>query len=268
MLATVIVDMFRRDQTSELADALLDICASTDNYGWSSAGLYCFWDPYATEIRYIGLAADMVARFRQHTGLTECEPRSCKRLQIENHFAAHDYLGYSVFVQASLLQPLAPAVREKLGLRSAVLDEWREDGTADIRLSEGWLIRARQRLGEKPDWNRVGGSKCGAQYESQYEAALLGNFVAEPGPLLAHSSVRELSRDATLESYEETFHAARMHMLLAGVTLEEGLENVRSDYAQRLWHESAQRVDDLVRSGYLDKSPALPVITPPRDRSD
>lgn len=268
MLATVIVDVFRRNEASELADALLDICAPTDNYGWSSAGLYCFWDPYARRIRYIGLAEDLAARFQQHTGLTECKSRSCKCLQIENHFAARKYLGYSVFVQSSLLQPATPAVRRKLGLKGALLDEWTEDGMADIRLSEGWLIKAHQRLGQKPEWNRVGGSKRGALYESHYEATLLCNFVAEPGPLLAHSSVRELSRDTTLEWYEEILHAARMRMVLLGITLEQGLEMVTTEYAQRFGHGLVERVDHLARSGYLDKSPVLPLITPPRGYSN
>lgn len=44
------------------ANAIDDLCSPKDNYGWASAGIYCFWV-------YIGLAGDLAERFKQHNGI-------------------------------------------------------------------------------------------------------------------------------------------------------------------------------------------------------
>lgn len=46
-----------------MADAIDDLCCPNDNYGWVSAGIYCFWDYYTHEVLYIGLAGDLAERF-------------------------------------------------------------------------------------------------------------------------------------------------------------------------------------------------------------
>lgn len=45
MLATVIGDMYGRDQVGYVALAMTDLCSPFDTYGWSSAGVYMFWIP-------------------------------------------------------------------------------------------------------------------------------------------------------------------------------------------------------------------------------
>ena len=55
MFGTVIIDAYRKEETLEMADAIDDLCSPTDNYGWASAGIYCFWDYYAEAVLYIGL---------------------------------------------------------------------------------------------------------------------------------------------------------------------------------------------------------------------
>ena len=47
MFGTVIIDAYRKEETRELAEAIEDLCSPNDNYGWASAGIYCFWDYYA-----------------------------------------------------------------------------------------------------------------------------------------------------------------------------------------------------------------------------
>jgi len=261
MLVTVIVDAFRQNEAPALAFAINDICAATDHYGWSSAGLYCFWDYYTRDIYYIGLAEDLALRFKQHTGLTDCNPKGCKAGQIRNYFLSHECLGYSIFVQASQMQPATAQVQKKLSLTKAMLDDWPEDGMGDVKLNEGWLIKAHERLGEKPQWNSIGGSRAGAACESSYEVTLLGNMTAsQRGPLLAHSSIREISDDnAPYAWYEELLHGARMRMVLFGVTLEAGLQMVRDEYEANIGSDFG--VDELIESGYLTKVPSLPDIT-------
>lgn len=44
MFGTVIIDAYRKEEILEMANAIDDLCSPTDNCGWASAGIYCFWD--------------------------------------------------------------------------------------------------------------------------------------------------------------------------------------------------------------------------------
>ena len=55
MFGTVIIDAYRKDEAIEMAKAIDDLCSPKDNYGWASAGIYCFWDYYAEAVPYVGL---------------------------------------------------------------------------------------------------------------------------------------------------------------------------------------------------------------------
>ena len=81
----------------EMADAIDDLCSPTDNYGWASAGIYCFWDYYAEAVLYIGLAGDLAERFKQHNGILPIKEGS-KQKQIEDYFSRNERLGYTIFV--------------------------------------------------------------------------------------------------------------------------------------------------------------------------
>ena len=52
MFGTIIIDTYKKDETYEITDAIDDICCANDNYGWSSAGIYCFWNYYTREVFY------------------------------------------------------------------------------------------------------------------------------------------------------------------------------------------------------------------------
>lgn len=69
MFGTVIIDAYRKEEALEMANAIDDLCSPTDNYGWASAGIYCFWDYYAEVVLYMGLAGDLAERFKQHNGI-------------------------------------------------------------------------------------------------------------------------------------------------------------------------------------------------------
>ena len=105
MFGTVIIDAYRKEEALEIADAIDDLCSPTDNYGWASARIYCFWDYYAEAVLYIGLAGDLAERFKQHNGILPIKEGS-KQKQIEDYFSRNERLGYTIFVQSPLSQPL------------------------------------------------------------------------------------------------------------------------------------------------------------------
>lgn len=105
MFGTVIIDAYRKEEARELAEAIDDLCSPNDNYGWASAGIYCFWNYYAESILYIGLASDLTERFKQHNGILPVKGGT-KKEKIEEYFEKNERLGYTIFVQSPLSQPL------------------------------------------------------------------------------------------------------------------------------------------------------------------
>ncbi|GAB1157197.1 hypothetical protein YWY31_32220 [Paenibacillus illinoisensis] len=70
MFGTVVKEKYSIYEVGKIVDYLDDVCCPNDAIGWSSSGIYCFWDVYTNEILYIGLAIDLKIRFMQHNGLT------------------------------------------------------------------------------------------------------------------------------------------------------------------------------------------------------
>ncbi len=64
MLATIISDTFRRDESGAIADAIEDICSANDTYGFSSAAIYFHWSIKPRDILYIGPARNISSRFK------------------------------------------------------------------------------------------------------------------------------------------------------------------------------------------------------------
>ncbi|MED1092543.1 GIY-YIG nuclease family protein [Bacillus paramycoides] len=106
MFGTIIQDAYTKDETKQIADTLEDICNSHHAYGWSSAGIYCFWNYTTKEVLYIGLAVDLLKRFKQHNGIIQMDANGCKFEKIQAYFEAHEKIGYSIFVQSSHHQPV------------------------------------------------------------------------------------------------------------------------------------------------------------------
>src|SRR6516164_5814339 len=114
MLATIILDSFARDEPAEIASALDDLCSPDDNYGFASACIYAFWSLPGQDLLYVGLAREVARRFRQHTGLIDCDPACCKRRQIEQYYQTNQRLGYSIIVQSFLDQSVSEKDRREL----------------------------------------------------------------------------------------------------------------------------------------------------------
>jgi hypothetical protein len=261
MLATIITDVYCDSKPAELAKAIDFLCCPTDALGWSSAGIYCFWNYDTKEILYIGLASDLVHRFRQHNGLVDVSPEKCKRAQITQYFRESSLLGYSIFVQSPLAQPLV--WRQKRGGEQAHGEYWGDDeedigdGEHNVRIMEGTLLRSYYMLhGRWPAWNKIGGRRTECKpgdYPS--EVNLLNGLVGQEHPLLARLTIRNLANgDRKYRRYEENLHAIRMIQSEFGGTMEQAMNRF-----SKLNPTTETLIAQIVEAGYLAKHPLIPI---------
>ncbi|EGT5618323.1 hypothetical protein [Clostridium perfringens] len=252
MFGTTIIDAYTKDEVHEIANALDDLCSPKDNFGWASAGIYCFWDYYTKEIYYIGLALDLTERFKQHNGLMKIDEKCCKKKYINEYFKNKEKLGYTIFVQSPMSQPITH--RNKKGF-----EEWLSQGFSKedyvgqeghnfIKRVEGMLLEAYKKVnGDYPKWNKIGGSKLGqkAATEGNYEIIKSFNQV-DSHALVAKSTLRELSNNSKYELYEIFLHSIRMKMLNFKVCFNESL-NMHNNTDSYGWWEK------ITKDGYQEK---------------
>lgn len=255
MFGTVIIDAYRKEETLEMANAIDDLCSPNDSYGWSSAGIYCFWDYYAEAVLYIGLAGDLAERFKQHNGILPLKEGS-KQKQIEDYFSKNERLGYTIFVQSSLSQPL---VHRNRGLyeefatqqNAPVEDMLSDQGRVDIKRVEGILIESfRRKYGHLPPWNSIGGSIAGQKRVMKNNINIVKSFCTPDdfaiNPIVSRSTIRELSENPEWEGYENYLHAVRMYLLLFGMDYEQAL-----DFTNK--NDIFGTYERMKKSGYLNK---------------
>ena len=227
MLATIIIEYYRSSEMTEISECLDDICSPYDNYGWASTGIYCFWDVYTKEILYIGLAVDLAQRFRQHNGLLKMNSASCKYEYIKNYFNDNEYLGYTIFVQSPLSQPIMNKIlskhnRDDVDFVEAAYKLQDELGYKEVRLIEGNLIESHKRInGNKPKWNKIGGSIEGQKYIYSGEKLLELFTLKKDDFIVARSSLREISSNPTYETYENFLHSIRINIFRFGIGYDE-----------------------------------------------
>jgi len=286
MLATIVMDVFSKDDAKRIADAIEELCSADDNYGFSSAAIYCFWNPTTNQILYIGLSRVIALRFMQHLGLVECDPTCCKSEQIQEYFKSHDKIGITLMLQSTMEQPMNAEDRE------ALLTEFDEDfvkdvedavdGTKNIAFAEGMLIGLHDMLGDAlPPWNKMHGSKEGRkslgrgslsrrlhaiqQMVAGQDLDEIEKKIEEEGPayehldyltgemitpLHAHCSLREMASDPYIEGHEEFLHGARMLVVQKLTTLEKAFEIQKK---MNPW--AADRIRLIEKEGYLDRKP-------------
>lgn len=255
MFGTVIIDAYRKEEALEMANAIDDLCSPVDTYGWASAGIYCFWDYYSEVVLYIGLAGDLAERFRQHNGILPVKAGS-KQKQIEDYFSKNERLGYTMFVQSPLSQPLVHRNRnvyEKFARQqnSPIEDILSEQGRDDIKRVEGILIEAfRRKYGHFPPWNSIGGSAAGQTKVMEKNINIVKSF-CHPNdyainPIVSRSTIRELSGNPEWTWYENYLHAVRMNILMFGMDYDESLEFVNSN-------DTIGTYERMKESGYLRK---------------
>jgi len=256
MFGTVIIDAYRKEEATQIAHAVDDLCSPKDNYGWASAGIYCFWDYYIEEVLYIGLASDLSERFKQHNGILPVGDTSSKQRKIDKYFESNDRLGFSIFVQSPLSQPLTHRNKEQYqefanDLNSPVEDMLSDQGRQDIKRVEGILIEAfRKRHGHFPPWNDIGGSTMGQKLVMENNYNIVRSFCKPDdyarNPIVSRSTIRELSANPTYAGFENFLHAVRMNMLIHGMEYDEALA-----FANR--YDSYSCYQRIVDNGYLKK---------------
>lgn len=256
MFGTVILDAYSADETESLALAIDDLCCPCDNYGWASAGIYSFWDYNTHEVLYIGLASDLAVRFQQHNGLLSMPEEGCKYNYIRDYFKSHLKLGYTIFVQSPLSQPIVHRNKElfeKMATErnSPIKDYVSEQGISDIKIVEGILIEAyNQYYGRFPAWNKVGGSVAGQHRVMKNNINIVRSFsnpqMYNVNPIVSRSTIRELSSNPTYENFESFLHSVRMLMLIMRVDFMDALQ-LQNKFDQYGWYER------ICEQGYLNK---------------
>lgn len=221
MFGTVILDAYTKNETKELADAINDLCCPTDNYGWASAGIYSFWNYYTHEVLYIGLASDLYQRFLQHNGILTMPKEGCKFQQIQEYFQTNEKLGYTIFVQSKLSQPIV--YRNKYMYEnfakeydSSIQDYTNKQSLNDIKLVEGILIEAyRREYGCFPPWNKVGGSIDGQNNVKKYNINIVKSFsnpqIYDVSPIVSRSTIREFLKILCMQVLK-IFYTPRVYL--------------------------------------------------------
>jgi len=224
LLSTFIHEKYTLKDVMELAKALDDLFTPSEDYGWASSGVYCFWDPISYEILYVGLALDLAQRFRQHNGLIPAKPNTCKYSQISKWSSDNDKIGYSVLVQSSLSQPSCKSLNIRFDLSKEEMEkqygELIKEGHEAILNTEGLLIEAHKKAkGKIPRWNKVGGSILGGKKATSRHIYLLRLFSGELDDwMIARKSILQLSKNATYEKWEHYLHAIRLHAIITQTT--------------------------------------------------
>lgn len=256
MFGTVILDTYRKEEKLTIAKALDEICSPKDSYGWASAGIYCFWDYYMEEVLYIGLASDLSDRFKQHNGINRVSDDSCKYQYIEKYFESNDRLGYSIFVQSPLSQPLTYRNKKQYlkiakDINSPIEDMLSEQGKDDIKRVEGILIEAYRKIhGHFPPWNDIGGSTEGQERVLPNNYYIVKSFCSPhdyiSNPIISRSTLRELAANPSFMSFESFLHSVRMNILIHGMVYQDAI-----DFANKFdtfgWYEK------IIEAGYDKK---------------
>lgn len=229
---TFIFDAYTVNEKWIIADALEEICSSTDSYGWASTGIYSFWEYPSKNLLYIGKSVDLPNRFRQHNGLIPSETSDNKKDEIDKYFKSARKLGFSIFVQSSLSQSYTSRNRRFLN-QFELYDEIDSSSRADISIVEGNFLEAfRTITGEYPSWNNIGGMVLPSElvYQEIY------NYLLDPlsgkimGNLVSMSSIRELSESSLFTEFEIQLHGVRMLMLHLGMEFEHAIIHLKSNF--------------------------------------
>ncbi|GAB6620013.1 TPA: GIY-YIG nuclease family protein [Bacillus cereus] len=232
MHATIVQNAYKQNEVLDIVNSLEDLCSPNDSYGWASAGIYSFWDYNTKEVLYIGLAVDLAERFKQHNGIIPMRENGCKFIKIQEYFTTNEKLGYSVFLQSPLSQPVT---RKNIDTwfkhdlsQVSTRDFVYEQSKNDLRQIEGILIEAfRMRHNRLPSWNSVGGSISGQRNTTEGNYDIVYDFSHQRNsPLVSRSTLKELSENPTYELYENFLHGIRQYMLYSRISFDEALPHI------------------------------------------
>mgnify|MGYP002792751299 CR=1 FL=1 len=179
-----------------------------------------------------------------------------KQKQIEEYFSKNERLGYTIFVQSPLSQPLVhrnSKMYEKFAKQqnSPIENMLSEQGKDDIKRVEGILIESfRRKYGHFPPWNSIGGSTAGQTKVMENNINIVKSFCQPDNyiinPIVSRSTIRELSQNPEWAWYENYLHAARMNLLILGMEYDKALELVNKNDTLGTYKRMKER-------GYLKK---------------
>ena len=217
MLGTIVIEKFKISERNEILKALHQLVVD-NTQDWATAGIYCYWDYNTKEILYIGLAVDLVERFKQHNGISKCSKTNCKYDEIEEYFKRNEYLGFTIILQSALSQPVNQRQVKKYKKSFKKCDLSRvlgDQGNEEIKRLEGILLEAfRQRYGRFPLWNKMGGSLDGKNSFKESNLALLELLVTnKASKYVSRVSIKELASNPTFCRFEAYLHSIRISPL-------------------------------------------------------
>ena len=156
--------------------------------------------------------------------------------KLKSNFSRNERLGYSIFVQSPLSQPVTHRNKSTYlefakQLNSPIGDCVSEQGIDDIKSVEGILIEAyKSRHGHFPPWNKIGGSVIGQKKVITNNYNIVNSFckpdTSFTNPIVAKSTLRELSNNSEYAGYETFLHAVRMNILIHGMDYPDALSFV------------------------------------------
>lgn len=256
MHATIVQNAYRQNEVQDIVRYLEDLCSPDESYGWASSGIYSFWNYETKEVLYIGLAVDLAERFKQHNGLIPMAANGCKLEKIQEYFTVNEKLGYSVFLQSPISQPVT---RKNIKTwfkhdisQVSIKDFAEEQSKRDLRQIEGILIEAfRMRHNRLPLWNNMGGSLTGQRNTTKGNYEIVYDFSHQRNsPLVSRSTLKELSENETYELYENFLHGVRQLMLYVGVGTGMSYNEALKIALQR---DELNVYGEIIKENYLQK---------------
>jgi len=250
MLGTIVIEKYKKTENKDILNALNELIIENSN-DWATAGLYCYWDYYTKEILYVGLAVDLVERFRQHNGFSKCNKNSCKFKEIEEYFENNEFLGFSIVIQSALSQPVNQRQRKKYRKSfndfelKAILGE---QGHDEIKRLEGKILEAfRQKYDRFPLWNKMGGSIIGQKSLKENQFEILELLVAtKDNGNVTRVSLKDLASNSIFCMYEAYLHSLRISPL----SLSETIKMHKNTF-------NIFTIDEICKNNYLRKKPNI-----------
>jgi hypothetical protein len=213
MFSTVLCDAYGPKQVGMVAQALTDLCSPYDNYGWSSTGVYVFWDLVERSPLYIGYSGNLARRFAEHNGLIPCEPKSCQSGKISEYFETAEpaLIGISILVQEPFINVLKNCAVQRIADPSSPY----EIDAEDVLATESRLIETWERAhGQRPPWNGAPGRIAGRNQAVPDDYHVLEIMsLRRPSFLVSRSMLREVSNEPDLYGKEILLHAERNRLI-------------------------------------------------------
>lgn len=251
MLSTIITDVYEESEKGQILDALNEICSPNDTYGWSSAGLYSFWDYETKEILYLGSANNLPNEIKLQNGQID-NPFAYLSLsgKIDNYFRKKQKLGISLLLQSPLEVP-EQVNYTSTGIKFNQLVNIPNKpitipSLQPIVVHEKSLLQMAKGIsGKVPVWNKKKNTEQTMVTEFKTKKEVIETMVTNDSNfLVAQSTLREIARNPVLVRYESFLHMLRIFVPLLGL---------KKTIASIKWFDAIGTFNEIMSKGYLYK---------------